>query len=358
MKHAKYSASGSHKWTNCSASLELESKMPSKDSFFSQEGTFAHDIAYKFVSSTLSDNDLVGIPSEMIDCAKAYSSYINNIVTHDLVTKCFEKTVYFGEMIGVSDDLGFGTADCILYDSLTKDLHVIDFKYGKGVKVVAEDNTQLLLYAVGACKEFVGNEIVKVHLHIVQPRINHYEKTTLDINHLTDYWIPFFTKKVALTKDASDLFNPSISVCKFCKAKPVCPALKGRVDNLQSFMKSSKVINLVEEEQINEILSSSELIIDYLSSVKDYVYSKAQDSGSFAGWTLSKGKTVRKVREDLIPDLEKEIGIDLYKKTPLGVIEMEKILKSLNRDIKDFVQQIEQKAILVRENEVNFEFSN
>jgi len=32
MKHAKFSASGSHKWTNCSASLELEATIPNKDS--------------------------------------------------------------------------------------------------------------------------------------------------------------------------------------------------------------------------------------------------------------------------------------------------------------------------------------
>jgi hypothetical protein len=357
MKHAKFSASGSHKWTNCSASLELEATIPNKDSFFSHEGTLAHDIAYKFVTSTLSDNDLLGVQTEMVDCAKIYSSYINNIVTHDLFTKCFEKTVYFGEMIGVSDELGFGTADCILYDSLAKELHVIDFKYGKGVKVSVQDNTQLILYAIGAYKEFMENEIAKVHLHIVQPRINNCETTVLDINQLKDYWIPFFTNKVVLTQNASS-FSPSLSVCKFCKAKPLCPALKGRVDNLQSFVKNSKAINLVEEKQIDEILSSSELIIDYLNSVKDYVYSKAQDEGRFAGWTLTKGKTVRKIREDLIPDLEKEIGIDLYKKTPLGVIEIEKILKPLNRDIKDFVHQIEQKAILVKENEVNFEFQN
>jgi hypothetical protein len=357
MKHAKFSASRSHRWTNCSASLELEATMPNKDSFFSQEGTFAHDIAYKFVTSTISDNDLLGVSGEMIDCAKAYSSYIDKIVTHDFFGKFFEKTVYFGEMIGVSNDLGFGTADCILYDSLNKELHVIDFKYGKGIKVSVQDNTQLLLYGIGAYKELIENEIVKLHLHIVQPRINHYESTVLDITQLKDYWIPFFTNKAALTQNANS-FSPSLSVCKFCKVKPLCPALKGRVDNLQSFIKKSEPINLVEEEQINEILSSSALIVDYLSSVKDYVYSKAQDSGSFAGWTLAKGKTVRKIREDLIPDLEKELGIDLYKKTPLGVIEIEKILRPLHRDIKDFVQQIEQKAILVKENEVNFEFSN
>jgi len=355
MKHAKFSASGSHKWTNCSASLELEATIPNKDSSFSQEGTIAHDIAYKFVTSVISNDDLVAIQPEMIDSAKAYSSYIDNIVTHDFFHKFFEKTVFFGDMIGVSDDLGFGTADCILYDSLTKELHVIDFKYGKGVKVTAQDNTQLLLYGIGAYKELMKNEIVKLHLHIVQPRINHYESTVLDITQLKDYWIPFFTNKVALTQNAIS-FSPSLSVCKFCKAKPLCPALKGKVDNLQNFMKNSKAINLVNEKEINEILSNSELIIAYLSSVKDYVYSKAQDSGSFAGWTLSKSKTVRKIREDLIPDLEKEIGIDLYKKTPLGVIEIEKILKPLNRDIKDFVQQIEQKPILVKENEINFEF--
>ena len=356
MKHAKFSASASHRWTNCSASLELEATLPSKDSFFSQEGTIAHDIAYKFATSTISDHDLVGIDYEMIDSAKQYTSYINQILKHDMFDKLFEKTVHFGELIGISNELGFGTADCILYDSLEKELHVIDFKYGKGVKVTVQDNTQLLLYAIGAYSLYKNNEILKVSLHIVQPRINHYESITIDIRQLTEYWIPFFIKKVVLTQSSSNLFSPSQSVCKFSKAKAICPALKNKVDNLQFIINNNKKIEIIEEKQIDEILSSSELIIDYLNSVKDYVYSKAQDSGSFAGWTLTRGKTVRKIKEDLIPELEKELGVDLYKKTPLGVIEIEKILKPFNRDIKDFVQTIEQKAVLVKENEVKFEF--
>ena len=66
---------------------------------------------------------------------------------------------------------GFGTADCILIGGDT--LHVIDFKYGKGVSVSAEENLQMILYALGAyeaCRILYPIETVK--LSIVQPRID------------------------------------------------------------------------------------------------------------------------------------------------------------------------------------------
>lgn len=47
---------------------------------------------------------------------------------------------------------GFGTADCIIASD--NKLQVIDFKYGLGVLVNAENNTQMMLYALGALELF------------------------------------------------------------------------------------------------------------------------------------------------------------------------------------------------------------
>ena len=44
----------------------------------------------------------------------------------------------------------FGTADCIVHDIVGGTLWVIDFKYGQGVKVTAQKNTQAMFYAAGA----------------------------------------------------------------------------------------------------------------------------------------------------------------------------------------------------------------
>ena len=47
---------------------------------------------------------------------------------------------------------GFGTGDCVIVAD--KALHIIDFKYGQGVLVSAENNPQMMLYALGALKAF------------------------------------------------------------------------------------------------------------------------------------------------------------------------------------------------------------
>ena len=47
---------------------------------------------------------------------------------------------------------GFGTGDCLIVAD--KLLHIIDFKYGQGVLVDAEENPQMMLYALGALRQF------------------------------------------------------------------------------------------------------------------------------------------------------------------------------------------------------------
>jgi hypothetical protein len=351
MEHAKFSASGSYRWTNCSASLSLEENIVSLDSSFSKEGVFAHDVAYKTVTNNLDEEDKIFITDEMLSSAKLYASYIDNLTT-DKSENYFEKKVYFGDSINVDDSLAFGTADAIIYNAESKTLHVIDYKYGKGIKVDAKDNTQLILYAIGAYQELSKDkdkDINTITIHIVQPRINNFNFHSFSLEELVNVWIPFFKQKIEIIK-TKPVFNPSYFVCKFCKAKPICSALKSKTIDLHSFISQNSKIESVKEDEIKDILLNSNLILDYLTSIKDYVYNKALESEIFAGHTIAKGKSVRKIKEELLPDLEKEIGMGLHKKTPLGVIEIEKILKTFNRDISDFVQIIEQKPVLIQVN--------
>lgn len=349
MKHAKFSASASHKWTNCSASLSLEENIISLDSAYSKEGVFAHDVAYKIVTNALEQEDRIFISDEMLYSAELYASYIINL-TIDESEKYFEKKVYFGDSINVDNDLAFGTADSIIYNPDLQTLHVVDYKYGKGIKVDAKNNTQLILYAIGAYQELSKDrDISTITIHIAQPRMNNFNSYSFSLDELLNVWIPFFKEKIDIITN-EPVFNPSYSVCKFCKAKPICPALKNKTLDLHSFISQTNEIESVKEDQIKDILLNSNLIIDYLSSIKDYVYNKALQNEFFAGHTIAKGKTVRKIKEELIPSLEKEIGVGLHKKIPLGVIEIEKILKTFNRDIGDFVQNIEQKPVLIQIN--------
>ena len=51
------------------------------------------------------------------------------------------------------------------------ELHIIDFKYGQGVLVEAEENPQMMLYALGALRLFDSlYDITEVSMSIYQPR--------------------------------------------------------------------------------------------------------------------------------------------------------------------------------------------
>ena len=56
-------------------------------------------------------------------------------------------------------------------------LHVVDWKFGKGIPVYAEQNDQGNAYALGTVKtpERLA-EFDEIWVHIVQPRINNYSK--------------------------------------------------------------------------------------------------------------------------------------------------------------------------------------
>jgi hypothetical protein len=119
----------------------------------------------------------------------------------------------------------FGTVDAgaaFLFDKLV----VIDFKYGIGVPVMPEENTQAIYYALGIAKEFDFN-FAEVELVIVQPRDGHsrgpIRSWTIPIQKLLSY-IPVFKEGVARCEDPLAEFNAGEEWCMFCPAKPGCVA--------------------------------------------------------------------------------------------------------------------------------------
>ena len=60
-------------------------------------------------------------------------------------------------------------------------LHIVDLKYGKGVKVYAQDNSQAQLYAVGVVNDFgYAFDFDQVQITIVQPRLDHIDEWVID----------------------------------------------------------------------------------------------------------------------------------------------------------------------------------
>lgn len=241
--HSVLSPSGAEKWLNCPGSALLEQAIAEAtgddgSSAAAHEGTVAHALAAERVCARLGldggERDTVltvayaagEVTGEMEECADMYAAYIGGMydgmkqygsVTGDIERRVDLSTVAPG---------CFGTADCILggTDLEGAVVHIIDYKYGQGVRVPAELNAQLMLYAYGVLRGVADDTAVV--LHIVQPRVSagigHWRTTAGEIR----YWVLGTARPAAIAalKDGAEC--RAGEWCRFCRARGCCKALQ------------------------------------------------------------------------------------------------------------------------------------
>ncbi len=153
--HASLSASASHRWLACPPSALLCAELPDTTSDYAKEGTCAHELAEYKVKKLLGidvedpTENLDYFDQEMADCTDDYAQYIaEQIAKYGSPEVMVEQRLDFSRY--VPD--GFGTGDCVIVADEV--LTVVDYKHGKGVEVSAENNSQMMLYALGALELF------------------------------------------------------------------------------------------------------------------------------------------------------------------------------------------------------------
>lgn len=188
--HSKFSASGSERWLNCAASVELEEGLESKDSVWSLEGTEAHEVLetlFKIYQLKAFRNLKTAVFSSEEPMIKHAKKMILKVleVKKTLVDPILlvEVRVYNNEI----DPEMFGTVDAALVE-LFGTLHVFDYKYGEGHVVNPEKNTQMIQYALGLAEKYDW-QFTDVVVHICQPRGSGsgHKEWKLTIEQLKDY---------------------------------------------------------------------------------------------------------------------------------------------------------------------------
>jgi hypothetical protein len=283
--HALLSASGSKRWLSCTPSAKLEAtlpeqKRPSGAFDFSQEGTMAHSLAEAKLRHHFGQIGIEEYENE-INTVKATPYYNDdfeaNVDSYVLYvrsqigegdTPLFEQRVDFSDW--VPD--GFGTADVVILSKHS--IRVIDLKFGKGIPVSAQDNTQLRLYALGAYSKFKEEfpELKEVSYTIHQPRLDSISTDGTSISKLVD-WANYFVKpKAKKAWSGAGEFLPG-DWCQFCKAKAQCRA---RSDYNQELAKQEfKEPPLLSEEELVEVLSKAQDLRQWAVDVEDYALNKA-----------------------------------------------------------------------------------
>ena len=218
---------------------------------------------------------------------------------------------------------GFGTGDCLIVADDV--LHIIDFKYGLGVLVEAEDNPQMMCYSLGALDIYDGiYDITSVKMTIFQPRRENVSTFTIKKEDLLKWADDFLKPTAELAFNGEGEFKAG-DHCTFCKAKATCR--KRAEYNLELAKYDFEMPASLSETEIAAILPKIDDLTAWAADIKEYALQQALSGTEYPGFKVVEGRANRKYTdEEAVAFVVKDNGYDPYEKKLLGITAMTSLL--------------------------------
>ena len=352
-KHALLTASGSKRWLSCPPSARLEATFADKETTAAAEGTAAHALAEYKVKRALRyfcKRPVSEFEDEVMDQATDdYAAFILEQMA-EMRKAGAEPTVMVETRLDFSDWVpdGFGTGDCIIIGGDT--LHICDLKYGAGVVVEAEGNSQMRLYALGAIQQFGCLYDVKtVHMTIFQPRRDNVSTATMTVEELMAWAETELRPKAELAFAGEGEYHPG-SWCLFCKAADRCRVRAE--ENLKLAREEFGLPPLLTDEEIETLLPRLADMVKWANDLQAYALDAAVNHGKhWDGFKLVEGRSIRRYAdEEAVAKTAEENGYrDIYRRTLINLTDMERLMgkKKFNEILGAFVVKPPGKPTLV-----------
>ena len=311
----------------CPGSVALVDKMPPKPSSkYADEGTLLHDAIAKVLESDVDPFTLVGTKLNDVELT---ADLIENKLL--VALRALDEIDPEGDMIyAVESRVGFanytpevfGSTD--LLGCIGRRAIVLDWKFGDGVPVDAEENYQLMFYAAAAMRtpatSWVFHDTDEIELIIVQPPSIKRWVTTRE--RIAAFESDLFRAiNTALKPDAP---LASGDHCRWCAAKPVCPVMTGAVDRALK-----EKLDVMPVEQIGHYLDQADILEQWISDLRQLAYGLMEEGKAVPNWKLVHKRATRQwIDEDKAVAFLSGVGVEAWgEPKPLSPAQAEKALK-------------------------------
>ena len=356
-KHAILSPSAAHRWLHCTPAPRVEAEFPETASEYAEEGRLAHSVCELAAKKkfTVMDNrtynsrlkKLKADPKWDDEMLSTAATYVEHLTEHAMR---FEHAPYVAleVQVDITDYApeAFGTCDCVMIGG--DELIITDYKHGKGVPVSAQDNPQMLLYALGALKLYrpiYGDMIRRVSTYIDQPRLGSYDGASMTVEELLA-WGESIKPKAAAAFMGTGEFAPG-EWCRFCRAKAKCRARANQNTALEDFkdciplgrsipMQAEydatgfKPSNCLTDEEIGALLVRAKGLVAWYNDLKEYALAACLNGKTIPGWKAVEGRSTRVwTDQDAALDALMAGGVEeaiIYDRVPKTLAQLEKVI--------------------------------
>lgn len=338
---------------NCPGSVALCATMPPKPSSkYADEGTLLHNIISEVLDKGQTPESFIGTKYEDVVFTQQLleEKLLPALELLDEVDPAKQMEFAVETRVGFGDFLPdvFGSTD--LLGRIGNKAIVLDWKFGSGVAVEAEENPQLMFYAAAAMRtdevSWVFDGADEIEMIIVQPPEIKRWTTTKDRVHA-------FEKELKFAVMEAQKPNAKLNHgdhCRWCAAKPVCPRMTGAVDRaLKSQIESLDVVH------IGGYLKNADLLEQWITDLRALAHQVLESGKEVPGWKLVAKRATRQWVDDklayetlgkLVPTPEL---VEHKFKSPAQV---EKVLKKHDKELpKDLVVAISSGSTLAPESD-------
>lgn len=302
--HTLLSPSSASRWLVCNPSVWYQLNFPDdEESVFAAEGTLAHSLGELMIRLKLGtitkqkyDVELKKIKANelyhvaMLGYCEAYAAYV---IESFYALQSQDKTaeIFIEDRLDLTEFVpeAFGTSDVVMVGGGY--LLLDDLKYGKGVKVDADNNTQLKIYALGAYSKYgLFYDIQVISLTIYQPRLDNISTWHITITDLLDWANSVLGPAVEKTFGGTGNFIAG-KHCQFCKGKATCRAASEF--NLKMTKYEFSPVNTLTDIEISEVLDLAASLKSWAKAVEDHAVKQAIGGKKYPNYKLVEGKSNR-----------------------------------------------------------------